>query len=206
MLGTGRRVPCRALSCPWSRGKGDSSRALQGVVTRGSGWGVTVLATSHAAGHGRYVYLWHCPQGPGLEAPLVADSSGAYFRREGLGNNYLGSCSPTEVSSVRSGCWRRDGERVSLRSQASLEGPTRELMSQSPLALNWGLFPPSPCPPRGPTKEVGDVWICPCPGQRQPCPHLSLPGGGTRPREPGSGLRLLPGEGVAPFGPEGTSL
>ncbi|XP_070221272.1 FAD-dependent oxidoreductase domain-containing protein 1 isoform X4 [Bos mutus] len=44
----------------------------------------------------RYVYLWHCPQGPGLEAPLVADSSGAYFRREGLGNNYLGSCSPTE--------------------------------------------------------------------------------------------------------------
>ncbi|XP_032954120.1 FAD-dependent oxidoreductase domain-containing protein 1 isoform X2 [Rhinolophus ferrumequinum] len=44
----------------------------------------------------RYVYLWHCPQGPGLETPLVADSSGAYFRREGLGNNYLGGCSPTE--------------------------------------------------------------------------------------------------------------
>ncbi|XP_068832102.1 FAD-dependent oxidoreductase domain-containing protein 1 isoform X7 [Capricornis sumatraensis] len=44
----------------------------------------------------RYVYLWHCPQGPGLEAPLVADPSGAYFRREGLGNSYLGSCSPTE--------------------------------------------------------------------------------------------------------------
>ncbi|XP_057408612.1 FAD-dependent oxidoreductase domain-containing protein 1 isoform X3 [Balaenoptera acutorostrata] len=44
----------------------------------------------------RYVYLWHCPQGPGLEAPLVADPSGAYFRREGLGNNYLGGCSPSE--------------------------------------------------------------------------------------------------------------
>ncbi|XP_049568783.1 FAD-dependent oxidoreductase domain-containing protein 1 isoform X3 [Orcinus orca] len=44
----------------------------------------------------RYVYLWHCPQGPGLEAPLVADPSGAYFRREGLGNNYLGGCSPAE--------------------------------------------------------------------------------------------------------------
>ncbi|XP_043308332.1 FAD-dependent oxidoreductase domain-containing protein 1 isoform X2 [Cervus canadensis] len=83
----------------------------------------------------RYVYLWHCPQGPGLEAPLVADPSGAYFRREGLGNNYLGGCSPTE-----------------------------------------------------------------------PCPHLSLPGGGARPREPGSRLRFLPGEGVAPFGPEGTSF
>ncbi|KAM5226175.1 FAD-dependent oxidoreductase domain-containing protein 1 isoform 3-T3 [Hipposideros larvatus] len=44
----------------------------------------------------RYVYVWHCSQGPGLETPLVADSSGAYFRREGLGNNYLGGCSPTE--------------------------------------------------------------------------------------------------------------
>uniref|UniRef100_A0A2K6EZS7 FAD-dependent oxidoreductase domain-containing protein 1 n=1 Tax=Propithecus coquereli TaxID=379532 RepID=A0A2K6EZS7_PROCO len=44
----------------------------------------------------RYVYLWHCPQGPGLEAPLVTDISGAYFRREGLGNNYLGGLSPEE--------------------------------------------------------------------------------------------------------------
>lgn len=44
----------------------------------------------------RYVYLWHCPQGPGLETPLVADLSGVYFRREGLGNNYLGGCSPAE--------------------------------------------------------------------------------------------------------------
>uniref|UniRef100_A0A8C6W217 FAD-dependent oxidoreductase domain-containing protein 1 n=2 Tax=Nannospalax galili TaxID=1026970 RepID=A0A8C6W217_NANGA len=44
----------------------------------------------------RYVYLWHCPQGPGLETPLVADTSGVYFRREGLGSNYLGGCSPTE--------------------------------------------------------------------------------------------------------------
>ncbi|XP_066221276.1 FAD-dependent oxidoreductase domain-containing protein 1 isoform X1 [Saccopteryx leptura] len=44
----------------------------------------------------RYVYLWHCPQGPGLETPFLADTSRAYFRREGLGNNYLGGCSPTE--------------------------------------------------------------------------------------------------------------
>ncbi|KAF6081185.1 FAD dependent oxidoreductase domain containing 1 [Phyllostomus discolor] len=44
----------------------------------------------------RYVYVWHCPQGPGLESPLVADTSGVYFRRDGLGNNYLGGCSPTE--------------------------------------------------------------------------------------------------------------
>ncbi|KAB0407636.1 hypothetical protein E2I00_011620, partial [Balaenoptera physalus] len=38
----------------------------------------------------------HEVHGPGLEAPLVADPSGAYFRREGLGNNYLGGCSPSE--------------------------------------------------------------------------------------------------------------
>uniref|UniRef100_F6WV06 FAD-dependent oxidoreductase domain-containing protein 1 n=1 Tax=Callithrix jacchus TaxID=9483 RepID=F6WV06_CALJA len=44
----------------------------------------------------RYVYVWHCPQGPGLESPLVADTSGTYFRREGLGSNYLGGRSPTE--------------------------------------------------------------------------------------------------------------
>ncbi|XP_015354498.1 FAD-dependent oxidoreductase domain-containing protein 1 isoform X1 [Marmota marmota marmota] len=44
----------------------------------------------------RYVYVWHCPQGPGLEMPFVADTNGVYFRREGLGNNYLGGCSPTE--------------------------------------------------------------------------------------------------------------
>ncbi|XP_039110831.1 FAD-dependent oxidoreductase domain-containing protein 1 [Hyaena hyaena] len=44
----------------------------------------------------RYVYLWHCPQGPGLETPFVIDPSGTYFRREGLGQNYLGGCSPTE--------------------------------------------------------------------------------------------------------------
>nr|KAF6282228.1 FAD dependent oxidoreductase domain containing 1 [Myotis myotis] len=44
----------------------------------------------------RYVYFWHCPEGPGLETPFMADTSGAYFRREGLGHNYLGGCSPTE--------------------------------------------------------------------------------------------------------------
>ncbi|XP_036602570.1 FAD-dependent oxidoreductase domain-containing protein 1 isoform X2 [Trichosurus vulpecula] len=44
----------------------------------------------------RYMYVWHCPQGPGLEAPLLTDISGAYFRREGLGGHYVGGCSPTE--------------------------------------------------------------------------------------------------------------
>ncbi|XP_003472605.1 FAD-dependent oxidoreductase domain-containing protein 1 isoform X2 [Cavia porcellus] len=44
----------------------------------------------------RFVYLWHCPQGPGLETPLITDTNGVYFRREGLGKNYVGGRSPTE--------------------------------------------------------------------------------------------------------------
>uniref|UniRef100_A0A8C5WKN0 FAD-dependent oxidoreductase domain-containing protein 1 n=1 Tax=Leptobrachium leishanense TaxID=445787 RepID=A0A8C5WKN0_9ANUR len=44
----------------------------------------------------RYVYTFHCPDGPGLDCPLLIDSSGAYFRREGLGGNYIGGLSPTE--------------------------------------------------------------------------------------------------------------
>uniref|UniRef100_A0A8C5S6B6 FAD-dependent oxidoreductase domain-containing protein 1 n=1 Tax=Laticauda laticaudata TaxID=8630 RepID=A0A8C5S6B6_LATLA len=44
----------------------------------------------------RYVYVWHCPEGPGLECPFLIDTTGAYFRREGLGSNYLGGLSPTE--------------------------------------------------------------------------------------------------------------
>uniref|UniRef100_A0A8D0LCI1 FAD-dependent oxidoreductase domain-containing protein 1 n=1 Tax=Sphenodon punctatus TaxID=8508 RepID=A0A8D0LCI1_SPHPU len=44
----------------------------------------------------RYVYVWHCPDGPGLECPMLIDTTGAYFRREGCGGNYLGGISPTE--------------------------------------------------------------------------------------------------------------
>ncbi|XP_066463365.1 FAD-dependent oxidoreductase domain-containing protein 1 [Eleutherodactylus coqui] len=44
----------------------------------------------------RYVYMFHCPNGPGLDCPLLIDSTGAYFRREGLGGNYIGGMSPTE--------------------------------------------------------------------------------------------------------------
>uniref|UniRef100_A0A670YNQ1 FAD-dependent oxidoreductase domain-containing protein 1 n=1 Tax=Pseudonaja textilis TaxID=8673 RepID=A0A670YNQ1_PSETE len=44
----------------------------------------------------RYVYVWHCPEGPSLECPFLIDTTGAYFRREGLGGNYLGGLSPTE--------------------------------------------------------------------------------------------------------------
>ncbi|KAM8795512.1 FAD-dependent oxidoreductase domain-containing protein 1 [Eudromia elegans] len=45
----------------------------------------------------RYVYVWHCADGPGLDTPMLVDTSGAYFRREGLGGHYLGGMSPTEA-------------------------------------------------------------------------------------------------------------
>ncbi|XP_025927494.1 FAD-dependent oxidoreductase domain-containing protein 1, partial [Apteryx rowi] len=44
----------------------------------------------------RFVYVWHCPDGPGLECPLLVDTSGVYFRRDGIGGNYLGGRSPAE--------------------------------------------------------------------------------------------------------------
>ncbi|XP_072449144.1 FAD-dependent oxidoreductase domain-containing protein 1 isoform X2 [Chiloscyllium punctatum] len=44
----------------------------------------------------RYVYVFHCPNGPGLECPLIVDHKGVYCRRDGLGGNYLGGLSPTE--------------------------------------------------------------------------------------------------------------
>ncbi|XP_063799772.1 FAD-dependent oxidoreductase domain-containing protein 1 isoform X2 [Pseudophryne corroboree] len=44
----------------------------------------------------RYIYTFHCPNGPGVDCPLLIDSSGAYFRREGFGGNYIGGLSPPE--------------------------------------------------------------------------------------------------------------
>ncbi|NXC53231.1 FXRD1 protein, partial [Aleadryas rufinucha] len=46
----------------------------------------------------RYVFYWHCPNGPGLSCPFLVDTSGAYFRRDGFAGNYLGGMSPPEVS------------------------------------------------------------------------------------------------------------
>uniref|UniRef100_A0A0B6ZAQ8 FAD-dependent oxidoreductase domain-containing protein 1 n=1 Tax=Arion vulgaris TaxID=1028688 RepID=A0A0B6ZAQ8_9EUPU len=42
----------------------------------------------------RYVYVTHCPDGPMLDCPFVIDYSGVYFRREGLGGNYICGSSP----------------------------------------------------------------------------------------------------------------
>ncbi|XP_017879641.1 FAD-dependent oxidoreductase domain-containing protein 1 [Ceratina calcarata] len=44
----------------------------------------------------RYVYCFHCPDGPGLNTPLTIDYSGTYFRREGLANMYVCGRSPEE--------------------------------------------------------------------------------------------------------------
>ncbi|XP_018546986.1 FAD-dependent oxidoreductase domain-containing protein 1 [Lates calcarifer] len=45
----------------------------------------------------RYVYVVHCPDGPGLDTPFLIDYSGIYFRREGLGGNYIAGASPEEA-------------------------------------------------------------------------------------------------------------
>lgn len=45
----------------------------------------------------RYVYVVHCPDGPGLDTPFLIDYSGVYFRREGLGGNFITGTSPEEV-------------------------------------------------------------------------------------------------------------
>ncbi|XP_029282621.1 LOW QUALITY PROTEIN: FAD-dependent oxidoreductase domain-containing protein 1 [Cottoperca gobio] len=45
----------------------------------------------------RYVYVFNCPDGPGLDTPFLVDYSGVYFRREGLGGNYIVGTSPVEA-------------------------------------------------------------------------------------------------------------
>uniref|UniRef100_A0A3Q0S320 FAD-dependent oxidoreductase domain-containing protein 1 n=1 Tax=Amphilophus citrinellus TaxID=61819 RepID=A0A3Q0S320_AMPCI len=45
----------------------------------------------------RYVYVVRCPDGPGLDTPFLIDYSGVYFRREGLGGNYIAGASPEEA-------------------------------------------------------------------------------------------------------------
>lgn len=42
----------------------------------------------------RYVFVFHCPDAPGLDFPLLVDPSGVYCRREGLGGNFICGKSP----------------------------------------------------------------------------------------------------------------
>lgn len=54
----------------------------------------------------RFVYVAHCPDGPGLETPFLIDYSGVYCRREGLGGNYIAGMSPEEVRASFKQIWR----------------------------------------------------------------------------------------------------
>ncbi|XP_051161150.1 FAD-dependent oxidoreductase domain-containing protein 1-like isoform X1 [Leptopilina boulardi] len=44
----------------------------------------------------RFVYCFHSPEGPGINLPMTIDPSGTYFRREGLGGNYICGRCPNE--------------------------------------------------------------------------------------------------------------
>jgi len=44
----------------------------------------------------RYVYVFNCPDGPGIDFPLLVDTSSVYCRREGLGGNFICGRSPNE--------------------------------------------------------------------------------------------------------------
>ncbi|ODN02183.1 FAD-dependent oxidoreductase domain-containing protein 1 [Orchesella cincta] len=47
----------------------------------------------------RYAYCIHAPKGPGIDCPLVADTSGVYFRREGYAGHFVtGQAGPLSES------------------------------------------------------------------------------------------------------------
>ncbi|XP_058484173.1 FAD-dependent oxidoreductase domain-containing protein 1 [Solea solea] len=58
----------------------------------------------------RFVYVFHCPDGPGLDTPFLVDYSGVYFRREGLGGNYITGASPEEENEPDTGNLEVDHE------------------------------------------------------------------------------------------------
>ncbi|XP_060765313.1 FAD-dependent oxidoreductase domain-containing protein 1 isoform X2 [Neoarius graeffei] len=82
------------------------------IVVNAAGAGSGKIADMLGIGHGpktsmaaipvpveprkRYVYVVHCPDGPGLTCPLLIDYSGAYLRRDCLGGNYIMGRSPEE--------------------------------------------------------------------------------------------------------------
>ncbi|XP_063234755.1 FAD-dependent oxidoreductase domain-containing protein 1-like isoform X3 [Bacillus rossius redtenbacheri] len=42
----------------------------------------------------RYVYVYHCADGPGMSTPYLIDHNGVWFRREGQAGNYIAGISP----------------------------------------------------------------------------------------------------------------
>lgn len=57
-------------------------------------WSLTVVVQNSK----RYVFMFHCPTGPGAAMPMLIDSSGVYVRREGNGGNYICGSSPPQVA------------------------------------------------------------------------------------------------------------
>ncbi|XP_029842065.2 FAD-dependent oxidoreductase domain-containing protein 1 [Ixodes scapularis] len=68
---------------------GDIAKMLR--IGNGSG---LLQATLPVEPRKRYVYVVHCPDGPGLNFPLVVGPDGVYCRREGLGGHYVCGKSP----------------------------------------------------------------------------------------------------------------
>ncbi|KAG7484488.1 hypothetical protein MATL_G00049910 [Megalops atlanticus] len=58
----------------------------------------------------RYIYVLHCPDGPGLDTPFLIDYSGVYLRREGLGGNYIAGMSPEQEDEPDTGDLEVDHE------------------------------------------------------------------------------------------------
>ncbi|XP_061754900.1 FAD-dependent oxidoreductase domain-containing protein 1 isoform X4 [Nerophis ophidion] len=76
---------------------GAFSAKLAELVGMGSGPKNTIAAIPlPVEPRKRFVYVVHCPDGPGLDTPFLIDHSGVYFRREGLGGNYIAGMSPEE--------------------------------------------------------------------------------------------------------------
>ena len=42
----------------------------------------------------RYIYLFHCPEGPRLSFPILVDPNGLFVRREGISGMYMCSYTP----------------------------------------------------------------------------------------------------------------
>lgn len=53
----------------------------------------------------RFIYAYHCHNGPGISTPLTVDITGTYFRREGLGGMYICGASPESEVSFSQGAY-----------------------------------------------------------------------------------------------------
>lgn len=73
---------------------GPHSGDIAKMLRIGSGPGL-LQATLPVEPRKRYVYVVHCPDGPGLNFPLMVAPDGVYCRREGLGGHFVCGKSPT---------------------------------------------------------------------------------------------------------------